>query len=319
MTGASGFVGSHLVQALVDADARVTAVVATIGWRPTVPDLASRGQVRICILDRAHPQGWEELAGELGDVEAVAHLDYVLPTATTLAGRAEHELAVNAAGAVRLAGALSSTVRRLCFASSAMVYGAAPPVPVREDQPTQPATPYAVGKVAAEQSLALWAASTGVGLTALRYATVFGPQETAPRAIPNFIRSALVGRPSVIRGDGSELRDYVHVTDVARATVAALSDFDSGSAVVNVGSGTGRTTVAVAQRVACLSGNNEPAVHEAADPVPTRTVCDTDQARRLLGFVADIDFDAGLRQEIDWFSANPHRWESARVRAGWEK
>jgi UDP-glucose 4-epimerase len=136
----------------------------------------------------------------------------------------------------------------------------------------------------------------------LRYATVYGPGETVPRAIPNFIRAALDGQPPVIAGDGLDEHDYIHVADVVDATMLALRRRASG--VFNVGSGVGTSTLELARIVVRLAGADVEPVFcpRIAPPTePVRVVCATDFARSALTFTASRSLADGITEEIGWF------------------
>jgi len=136
----------------------------------------------------------------------------------------------------------------------------------------------------------------------LRYATVYGPGETVPRAIPNFIQAALDGQRPVIAGDGLDEHDYIHVTDVVDATMLALRRRASG--VFNIGSGIGTSTLDLARTVVRLAGSDvEPVFLRRIGPrtAPVRVVCSTDLARNTFNFTASRSLADGITEEIGWF------------------
>jgi nucleoside-diphosphate-sugar epimerase len=336
VTGASGFIGSRVVAELAAAEARILAVVdaapspdGTVdpGWRPQVRAARDAGLAEVrpwCELVRLfdgsgchrRPLVWD--AG----VEALVHLRYRPPSGQGPALR--EEIRRNAASAELVTRLLRAghPLGTACLASSVLVYGTRRRGPVAESDPLDPANDYARAKVCMERRAARMAAANGLPITVLRYATVYGPQETVGRAIPNFVRAGLRGEPMPVRG-GADVRDYVHVRDVARATVAAVSAGltppDDASTVVpsartyNVGSGVGRTTRGVAATIAALldrpttaaSGDGGP-VPLSAEPVPAPF--DVTRAAAELGWKAVEDFPAGLAEEIAWFRERPEHW-----------
>lgn len=301
VTGASGFVGSYVLEAAVSAGAEVTATAAAPGVRRNLSDLAGAGLVRHLPIDVLAP-GADLRPLERAPFTGLVHLAYDYPHhARDDVERARHEWDRNVEGTLRLVDALPEGVGRWCFASSVSVYGSPTSGTVREEDSVHPHTPYGEAKVALEQRLEALAAASGVALATLRYSTVYGAGETVPRAVPNFIRAALAGRPASVRGGGRDVRDYVHVRDVARATLLALAGESVGT--YNVGSGRGRTTLEVAHDIASLAGGPLPEVSPDPDTVATCLVCDTERARRDLGFLAAEPFLPGLREEIEWFRA----------------
>lgn len=211
----------------------------------------------------------------------------------------EHELTTNALGALRVATTAAGLGQRLVFASSADVYGRRPPHPVDESERPRPATAYAVAKLAAEHLVASAAVEPCV---TLRIATVFGPGENGPRAVPSFIRALLAGRPPVVHGAGDDVRDYIHVGDVAAAVVnACVRKEGAPGEVLNVGSGAGRTTLEVLAEVAAAMGTG-PVVpeHRPRDGAPCRLVLDNRSARAVLGLDPDLDFAPLLADQAQW-------------------
>src|SRR6266511_877601 len=190
------------------------------------------------------------------------------------------------------------------FASSADVYGPWHDSAVDEDTEPAPATPYAVAKLEAEEAVAEL-----TSCLVLRIATVYGPGEDGPRAIPSFVRAIRRGEAPAVHGDGSDVRDYVHVRDVAAAFVNAairVLDRRDRRLVVNVGSGIGRTTLEVLHSVAAIMDVATRPRHVPIRRPPSRLVIDPALARRLLRFHPRSDFDAALREEVAWLLAETH-------------
>jgi len=309
VTGATGFIGSHLVERLVSLGARVTAVGPCLGWRPTVRDLAQQGRVRFVKLQAFwNPASLARIASEFDGVEYVVHLAYAMPRESSCLDNAIADIGRNVLGTLRFVGALTRSVSKLCFASSAMVYGPNPSQPVSETDPAHPVTAYAIGKLASEAYLRSHAAECGVCVSILRYATVYGPMETVPRAIPNFMRHVLGGKPPVIYGSGDDVRDYVHVSDVVDATVLALVHDGAQVQVFNVGTGKGYTTSEIARHIIKLADKRMEPIHKPARHVPNKIVCDVSRARDTLGYEPTVSLDQGLRDEMRFFIENPKLW-----------
>lgn len=309
VTGATGFIGSHLVETLVSLGAYVIAVAPTLGWRPMVPSLVRQGTIRFVQLKAFwNPASLEGVKREFGDVEYVVHLGYAVPRGKSLLENAVEEVRKNVLGTLHFIQRLPDSVSRICFASSAMVYGPSSPQPVSETDCAHPVTAYATGKLATETYLRLHARESGIRICILRYATVYGPMETVPRAIPNFIRNVLAGRPPIIHGDGDDIRDYVHVLDVVNATLLALAREGCNPEVYNVGTGEGRTTCQIAEQIIQLAGQPVGPIHEPANRGSRRLVCDISRARNTLGYEPRVKLDEGLVDEIQYFGNNPQLW-----------
>jgi UDP-glucose 4-epimerase len=311
VTGATGFIGSHLVERLVNLGAQVTAVGPSLGWRPTVRSLVEQGRVHFTKLHAF----WSlasvgRVASEFNGVEYVVHLAYAMPPGRSCLENTIADIRRNVVGTLRFVQRLPDSVSKICFASSALVYGLNPPQPVAETDCARPVTVYATGKLATETYLRLHARESGISVLVLRYATVYGPMETVPRAIPNFIRQVLAGRSPVIRGRGDDVRDYVHVLDVVNATLLALTHDASNLQVYNVGTGRGHTTREIADKTIRLAGKHVKPVYEPAKHVSNRIVCDISRARSVLGYEPRVALNEGLSEEIRWFVTNLRLWRN---------
>ncbi|XRQ05611.1 NAD-dependent epimerase/dehydratase family protein [Actinomadura welshii] len=316
VTGAAGFIGSHVAEALsgaghevlaVDAPARSLApgaarrTWAEVAARPGVAaaevDLAVDGLDAVTAADVVvHLAGRPGVRDSWGPGRAVAERDNVTATRRLLA-----------ACTARPAGRRPKVV----VASSSSVYGSAGRRPNREGDPLRPGSPYAASKVEVER-LATAAADAGLRTVLLRYFSVYGPRQRPDMAFHRFVEAALDGRPLPVFGDGRRSRSFTHVRDVVAATLAAAAaDLPPGIAV-NVGHD---EPVAVRDAIAVLTGVlGVPAAIERAAPVAgdaTRTWADTGRARRLLGWAPAIGLGDGLEDQIAW-----HRASRAAVRVG---
>ncbi len=298
--GADGFIGSHLTALAAASGATVTAACIKNDWR-------LRG---IAGIEKLHIPGgrwWtaafaNQLAPVVAECDALALLAYTPPVSADPAARLEHERRVNLEGALRVARVAADRGARVVFASSADVYAPRQDAAVSEDVTPAPATPYGKVKLEAEQALATLAAA-GPGGCSMRIGTAYGPGENGPRAIPSFIRAFIRGSHPVIHGDGADIRDYVHVRDVARAFLAACGPHQHGPASIdpiNVGTGIGRTTSEILAAVAgVLRWRPEPQL-VTSPRSPTRLVLDPRRARRELRFVAREPFIEGIAEEAQW-------------------
>ena len=302
--GAQGFIGSHVVRAALAAGAdQVRAVCTGEPWR-----LADLADARLAVGRVPGDRWWRQedqapFAGVIGGAEVTVILAYRPPEARSGPGAVEHELGTNAVGALRVAETAAGLGQRVVFASSADVYGRFHPSPVDERQVPAPATAYAVAKLAAEH---LVTSVAGRGSLLLRIATVFGPGENGPRAVPSFIRALLAGRPPVVHGAGDDVRDYVHVGDVAAAIVnGCVREEDGPAEVLNVGSGRERTTLGMLDAVAAAMGQSRPQpVHRPRSGSPSRLVLDSGAARKALGLEPEDDLAGLLEDEVRWLRAH---------------
>lgn len=293
--GAGGFIGGHLCHALVRAGAEVHG----FGRRPLFAD--SLPPLRFT-------------PGEFGDRTALARAVDGAEVVFHLLGGTTPEVSNTDPAADLRTATLASVhllevcrnagVRKLVFVSSGgTVYGVPRVVPIAEDAATDPISAYGINKLVVEKYAQLFAYLGGPAAVSLRVANPFGPFQNPHRrqgVVPAIIRAVLAGRPVEVWGDGSVVRDYVYVTDVAAALLAGVAH-DGASRVFNVGSGVGRSVVDVVGAVGRLTGRTPDVVFKPgrrAD-VP-RNVLDIGLARRELGWQPTTDWEDGLRRTIEW-------------------
>lgn len=291
--GADGFIGSAVTRAALGSGFEVLAISIKDPWRiarlksPQLTHVGLRGKPWWA------PAADGPLATAIAAADCLALLAYAPPSPGS--DRLAHEREINASGAARIAELAEAAATRVVFSSSADVYGSWFAQPVSEAQNPAPATPYAIAKLDAEG----WVRDVAEAIC-LRIGTVFGPGENGPRAIPSFIRAILGAEAATIHGSGDDVRDYVHVDDVARSVVAA-ADGTRRAGVFNVGSGLGRTTnevfkaVVEAMAMPSVSPTRVPSERPAS-----HLVLDTKLARAELGFEPLVPFDEGLRLEVAW-------------------
>jgi UDP-glucose 4-epimerase len=304
--GAEGFIGSAAVRAALTAGAEVTAICVRPPWRLEEMGVAPLRRVRVPDGRWWEGEGQVSIACALADADALLLLAYEPPPPGTT-GRAalEHEWAVNAHGARSVAEIAADLGVRVVFASSADVYGPYPDSPASERREPAPSTPYAVAKLEAER-LVTEVCRGSRGAVNARLSTVFGPGEHAARAVPSFIRALAAGERPIVHGDGSDVRDYAFVDDVARMLVrCALQPFafSAMAPVVNVGSGVGRTTLEVLETVARTMGVEAVPRHVPSPRPPSRLVLDVTRACCTLGCERLLPFDEAIGIEAAAMSA----------------
>jgi nucleoside-diphosphate-sugar epimerase len=290
-------------------NAQVVAMGPFLGWRSTVASLVQQRRARF-IKFRAYwsPTAINRVRSAIQGTDYVIHLAYVMPRGSSPLEKAIDDIRRNVLGTVQFIRLLPASVSKICFASSTMVYGPNPPLPVSEANCTHPMCIYSSGKLATENYLQIHAKDNGLSTAILRYATVYGPMETVPRAIPNFIRCVLAGKPPVIYGKGDDVCDYVHVNDVVEATLLALAHDIGNLQILNVGSGKGYTTRDIAERIIKLSGKRIEPIHIQANLPIKRIVCDITHAGNIIGYQPEVELNNGLLDEIKFFYENPRLW-----------
>ncbi len=308
VTGGAGFIGGHLVEALVSFGARVTVIDdlsnSDAAHLAGLID-AEPGRVRLVhasILERA------ALEEAVEGCELVFHLA-ALGSVPRSVDDPTRTWLVNATGTMRvLEAAQRAGVRRVVYSASSSAYGDNPDLPKRESQASEPMSPYAAAKLAGESLCRAWAACYGIETLSLRYFNIFGPRQAADSdyaaVIPAFLRELSAGRPPVVFGDGEQTRDFTHVSNAVCANLlAAGADRPLRGEVVNVGAGVRTSVNALAVRLAALCERpglmpeHRPArIGEVRD-----SVADIAAAKALIGYHPVTPLDEGLSETVAWY------------------
>lgn len=306
VTGAAGFIGSHLTEALL---ANGYTVIGVDRRMPAADAIAAENLMR-CLGQSGFTFVPADLATcplepLLLDAEVVFHLAAVPGVRPSWGVEFPDYVACNIIATQRL---IESCVRmwvpRLVVASSSSVYGAAGSQPCAEDIPTRPISPYGVTKLAAEQLCLAYAARPEPVTTvvALRYFTVYGPRQRPDMLISRALHAALGGGALPVYGDGTQRRDFTYVDDAVAATLAAATA-PATAEVVNVGGGTNASLAEVLDTISHLTGNPVPTVYAPPQDgdVPA-TLADPTKARTLLGWQPRFDLTTGLARHLAWMS-----------------
>jgi UDP-glucuronate 4-epimerase len=294
VTGAAGFVGSHLADALVAAGHEVVGIDSfSDSYDRELKEENARGLdvVRLDlaedVIDLSGFDGVFHLAGQPG-VRSFGNVFPLYVRNNVLASQRLFEAAVE------------SSVR-VVFSSSSSVYGAAERFPTPEDTVPEPISPYAITKLAAEHLAWAYERSFGLDVVVLRYFNAFGPRQRPDMAFTRIAFALAEGRPFDLYGDGAQTRGFTYVGDVVEATVLAM---DRGRGLYNVGGGVEasmRDAIALFERISGrqLELREEP-------PVPgdqRRTRADTTRIRDELGWEPRVSLEDGLSAQWEWASA----------------
>ena len=309
VTGGAGFIGSHLVDALVSADETVRVV----------DDLSTGKRANLARhLSGSRRGAIDFVEGDLAEpgvaAEAVAGIDYVLHMAAipSVPRSVKDPIASHRANVevtlLLLQAAREGGVRRLVFASSSSVYGDSPTLPKHEEMPTSPKSPYALQKLIGEQYARLFHSLYGLDTVSLRFFNVFGPRQdpSSPYSgvISLFTSALSEGRQPTIHGDGRQTRDFTYVSDVASGVIAAATATGVNGKVINLAPG-GR--VSINSLFAVLRELIGADVEPTYGPTREGDVRDSQAAnllaRSLLGFDAEVTTEDGLRHTVEWYQA----------------
>jgi UDP-glucose 4-epimerase len=313
VTGGAGFIGSHLVDALVrDGYDVVVLDDLETGFRENVHPGARLviGSIADADAVRDAMTGCELVFHQAAHKAVLRSVEHPIPTDT-----------VNTHGTlVVLQTARELGVRRVVHASSSSVYGGAAPLPTPEDAPLRPRSPYAVSKLAAEEYCRVFAELYELETVALRYFNVYGPRQrpdaTYAAVIPLFVDALLGGRAPVVHGDGLQSRDFTYVSDVVDANLAAAAApaaACSGRAY-NVAAGNEWTLLDILRVLGELLGTEAAPDFTGARPGDVRhSRADATAAAHDLGFRAAVELDEGLRRTVDWLRSLPGADPEART------
>ncbi|MCB1055670.1 MAG: SDR family oxidoreductase [Acidobacteria bacterium] len=300
VTGGGGFIGSHLVEALLagGAEVRVLDDFST-GFRSNLP-----------------AAGFDLVEGDLRDREAcrravdgcalVLHQAALGSVPRSMADPAT-SLAVNVGGTANLfAEARDAEVERIVYASSSSVYGDDPGLPKQEGREGRPLSPYALSKVMGEELAEVFGRCYGLRLIGLRYFNVFGarqsPEGPYAAVIPRFFAAARSGEAPVIYGDGEQSRDFTHVDDAVRANLLAAVAPDSACGrAYNVSGGRAVTINQLAQKVRELAGGAEPVYEPPRSGDVRASLADLSLAGQALGYRARVSFEDGLEGVCSYY------------------
>jgi len=306
VTGASGFIGSHLVDQLLEKGYIVIGIDnMRTGRIENLADAKKTGQFRLLTEDIRE----DNLANQIEeDIDVIYHLAAISSVKMSI----EDPLMVND---VNVRGTLNILeiarkldVDRFIFSSSAAIYGDPKEMPVKEDFSFKPLSPYASSKIAGEMYVNAYSMSYGIDSSILRYFNVYGPRQAYSEysgVISIFINQALLGNPIIIDGDGEQTRSFVHVSDVARATILAGEKQTAIGSTMNI---SGPELISIKQIAQIVSAQIRDTKTEIVHGPPRigdvkDSIGSIERAQRLLGFTPEIPLKRGLQETAEWYRA----------------
>jgi nucleoside-diphosphate-sugar epimerase len=304
VTGAAGFIGSHVAESLLSEGHHVLGIdtfsdsYAPSLKRENVGALIASPFFELVEADLATC----ELESLLRGNDIVFHHAAQSGVRTSFADGFSAYCVNNVLTTQRLLEAAKATVpSRLVFASSSSVYGNASAYPTREDALPRPYSPYGVTKLAAEHLCSLYAANWGVSTVMLRYFTVYGPRQRPDMAFHRLLNCALEGRPFPLYGDGHQVRDFTYVADVVNATLIAAEIAVEPGTVINVSGGTNVSMLEIIRIVEDLTDSRVQVVSQPTQAGDVeKTGGSTERARSLLGWYPKVGLRDGLDLQLRW-------------------
>ena len=306
VTGGAGFIGSHLVRALLERgdDVRVLDNFST-GNRANLAELGDDVE-----LVEGELRSYERVHNAMRDVELVFHQG-ALPSVPRSVQDPLTTSAVNVEGTLNvLLAARDLGARRVVFASSSSIYGRQETLPLVETARPDPISPYGVAKLAAERYCISFTRVYPLEAVALRYFNVFGPRQDPhsqySAVIPRFITAVAAGRSATIYGDGEQRRDFTFVANVVEANLAAGESPDANGLALNIATGGSTSVNELVQTIGSVLGCET--TSEFLPPRPgdiTASWADVGAAREALGWQPRVDLTEGLRATAESFLGGP--------------
>lgn len=319
VTGADGFIGSHLVELLIVSGARVRAMVYynswnDLGWlRELSPEVRSSVEI---------------FAADIRDAErvqqAVAGREYVFHLSSLIAIPYSYEAArsyveTNIVGALNVLQACrqNATLARLVHVSTSEVYGTAQQVPIPETHPLVGQSPYAATKIGADKLAESFHLSFGVPVVIARPFNTFGPRQTARAVIPTIASQLLAGKERLELGALHPTRDFNYVTDTARGMMALALAPGANGRVVNIGSGEEWSIARTVELLCEIVGRKVEVVTDDARVRPansevSRLLADNSLIRTLSDWRSEVSFTDGLTRTVEWIRRNPQYFDPHR-------
>lgn len=300
VTGGAGFIGSHLVEGLLQQGFGVRVLDDfSSGHEENLASVRERIE-----LLHGDVRDADALARAVAGADVVFHQAAIASVPRSVAEPFEtHDVNLN--GTVRvLEAARGAGVRRVVFAASAAIYGEGGELPKHEEMPPAAASPYALQKYAGECYCAFFSHFHGLETVSLRYFNVYGPRQSPGSAyasvIPLFVEACLHGEMARIDGDGEQTRDFVFVGDVVRANLLAADAPGVSGTTINVASGRSTSVNELLMTIQDITGIHVPPKHSEARPGDVRhSLADVARARDLLGFESQTTLQEGLRDTVE--------------------
>jgi NAD dependent epimerase/dehydratase len=316
VTGAGGFIGSHLAELLARAGANVRAFVRYTsrgdhGWLEDADPEAAKA-IEVFRGDLANP---EAVSDAMRGCEVVFHLGALIPIPYSYRHPREFVTA-NVEGTLNVLEAARRGERaRIVHTSTSEVYGTAQTVPIDEEHRLHPQSPYAASKVAADQLALSFQRSFGTPVVVVRPFNTYGPRQSARAVIPTIVTQA-ISRDVVELGATSPTRDFLYVEDTALGMVRCAEAEGVEGEVINLGTGTEVSIAEIAERVMRLLGHDVPVELDKSrlrpqDSEVERLVADTTKAKDLLGWEPSVELDEGLQRTIDWLTRSVDAYKTS--------
>ncbi len=320
VTGGAGFIGSHIVESLIKAGAKVKVYDNFSAGLLENLDVVKKDVeiIRGDILD------YELLEKEIKGIEVVSHHAAQLEITKCVDDPVE-DLNSNTVGTINVLNAsVKNNVSKIINASSACIYGQAQYVPEDEDKhPTNPNWAYGASKLAAEKYGQIYAQLYRIPVVSLRYAIIYGPKEWYGRVLTIFLKRAMENKPLVVFGQGDQQRDFTFVEDLVKLHNLCVEKEEADNQVFNVSTGIATSIQKLAETITSCIDTNSKIIHEEVEegqrskmvdgrmrlPMELKQmVLDPSKAKSFLNWEAKTNLADGLKREYQWLRENSNRW-----------
>jgi len=303
VTGGAGFIGSHTVDALLSDGLEVWVLDNLLSG--SLRNLRQWKENRKLHFKKGDIAEYKTVDKLLKKVDAVVHLAAIVSPNISIR-KPEVTNEVNVTGTLNiLRAAVKNDVPKVVFASSSSVYGNTKSKAISEDAPLNPLTPYGASKLAGEKYCRVYYSSYDLNTVSLRYLNVYGERQSSnpySGVIAIFARRLLDGKPPIIYGDGNQTRDFIYVSDVARANLLALMTTKGIGESFNVGTGRATSIKQLCRILINMTGKNVRPISQKARPGDIRHSCaNIIKAREVLAFEPKIFLREGLRRMLKSF------------------
>jgi len=308
VTGGAGFIGSHLTERLLEMGANVTVYDNF--------DKYYKGK-EANLIEASKSPSFRLIEADIRDISSLDSAMKGMDVVFHEAGQAGVGISVDdpkTTNEINVTGTLNVLwmakahgVKRVVNVSSSSIFGQPKYLPIDEGHPTNPASPYGVSKLAAEQYCKVFSRVYRLEVVSLRYFSVYGPRGRPDQVIRKFMQNLANRKPPLINGDGSHTRDFTHVTDVVSATLGAAETDGIGGQAFNIGFGARTSILSVAQKLIALMGlegklKPEHTVESRGDFPDTQA--NNSKAQNVLGWRPKVDLESGLKEYVEWFQTN---------------
>jgi len=310
VTGADGFIASHLTEKLIDLKARVSVIIRGTSVNGTHKNTFKN------IEKKYIKKISKVISCDISSTDVIAHIskikpDYIFHLAASayVPYSFDHPLEVNESNVVGTLNILEAcknvkNLKKIICTSSSEVYGSALTKKISENHPLNPTSPYAASKVAADRYCYSYIKTYNLPITIVRPFNTYGPRHTYD-VVPKFIKMALTNKPITIHGSGMQSRDLTYVSDAVDAFLKIGISKKTNQKVINFGTGKHQKIINLAKWIKKLSKSSSKIIHIPERKAEVqRLTCDANLCKKLTGWSAKVDIITGLKKNIEWAKKN---------------